>query len=226
MRNDTPDALPDEEENLLLALSISGVVSYGLKTSSDQSLCICASSENDFAACYQGILNLITVYPQRNIIFIDGPQRQYESLIRSFNTCRYIGSAEEFETFTEDLKPELNARLENEEARKKQMILIIAEFNSFFEMITDEQAALMRKVFQYIDSPDYGITFICGFNVNGEKNNDRLFLSLVVNAKNYIICADSYEAAQQKIETMPIIYSIRNSSSYICLHGRVAEIRW
>lgn len=30
------------------------------------------------------------------------------------------------------------------------------------DMITNEQAAFMRKVFQYIDAPQYGIYFICG----------------------------------------------------------------
>ena len=106
------------------------------------------------------------------------------------------------------------------------MIIIISEFNSFFDMITNDQAAFMRKVFQYINSPEYGITFICGFDVLGDKNNDRLFMSLVVNARNYILCPNCYENASAKIETLPIIHGIKNSSMYICLGDKVTEIRW
>ena len=84
----------------------------------------------------------------------------------------------------------------------------------------------MRKVFQYIDDPKYGIYFICGFDVNGEKNNDRLFMSLIVNAENYVICGNSYEKASQKIESLMAIRNVRQDSSYLCLKDKSVEIRW
>ena len=93
-------------------------------------------------------------------------------------------------------------------------------------MITNEQAAFMRKVFQYIDAPQYGIYFICGFNVNGAKNNDRLFMSLVVNAENYILCPNCYENASAKIETLPLVPDVKSHSCYFCLKEKNVEIRW
>ena len=84
----------------------------------------------------------------------------------------------------------------------------------------------MRKVFQYIDSPQYNICFVCGFNVNGEKNNDRLFMSLVVNAENYVLCSNCYENASAKIETLPLVSDVKSHSSYFCLGEKIVEIRW
>ena len=84
--------------------------------------------------------------------------------------CQYIRGTTALDSFIEDLKPELNLRLEKPDEQHEQLFIIISEFNAFFDMITNEQAAFMRKVFQYIDSPQYNICFVCGFDVNGEKN--------------------------------------------------------
>ncbi len=62
--------------------------------------------------------------------------------------------------FIDELKPQLNSRLENPNGQHEQLFIIVSEFNAFFGMITDEQAAFMRKVFQYIDSPEYQICFM------------------------------------------------------------------
>lgn len=225
-KNDAPESIADDYRNLILARSKSGALNYGIELSQDNTICVCANDEGSFADSYKALLERMVEYQDREIVFIDDDERKYESLAEAFSTCRYVNGSTAFEKFTNSLKPELNARLENEDARKRQMIIIISEFNSFFDMITNDQAAFMRKVFHYIDSPDYGITFICGFNVHGEKNNDRLFMSLIVNARNFILCANSYEQAAAKIETLPTIHGIKNSSMYICLKEKVTEIRW
>jgi len=53
-----------------------------------------------------------------------------------------------------------------------------------------------------------------------------LFMSFVVNAKNYIICKGSYDEAVLKIESLPVIHGINESSQYICLDGKTVEIKW
>ena len=93
-------------------------------------------------------------------------------------------------------------------------------------MITNEQADFFRLVFRHINSPDYGICFICGFNVNANKNNDSLFMSLIVNAENYLICPDAYDRASEKIEKLPVIHEIKQSKYYLCIDEKTAEIRW
>ena len=225
-KNKMPEPLADHEENLILAASKSGLVTYGMKMTEDNMLCVCARDMESFEVCYQTILRNITIYQEREIVLIDDETCRLKGLVEQYPGCKYISGTTQLDMFINNLKPELNARLENEECRKKPLILMISEFNSFFEMMTDEQAAFMRKVFRYIDTPDYGITFICGFNVLGDKCNDSLFLSMVVNAQNYIICSESYEEAEKKIETMPTIYEADHSGCYICLKDKVSEIRW
>lgn len=93
-------------------------------------------------------------------------------------------------------------------------------------MITDDQAAFMRKVCQYIDSPKYDIDFVCGFNINEAKNNDKLFMSLIVNAENYVLCPKCYQKASEKIETLPVISNLKLGSCYLCLKEKYIELRW
>lgn len=226
LKNEVPESMIADHRNLILARSKSGALTYGIELSQDNLACVCVSDESSFSDGYKALLERITEYKDREVIFVDDDSRKYEGIIEAFPTCRYVSGSTEFEKFTDDLKPELNARLENVESRSRQMIIIISEFNSFFDMITNDQAAFMRKVFQYINSPEYGMTFICGFNVQGDKNNDRLFMSLVVNARNYILCSNCYETATAKIETLPTIHGIKNSSMYLCLGDKVTEIRW
>ena len=152
--------------------------------------------------------------------------RDSRNIVDECSSCQYISGATALDEFIEELKPELNARLEEPGRQHEQLFIVISEFNDFFDMITNEQAAFMRKVFQYIDAPQYGIYFICGFNVNGAKNNDRLFMSLVVNAENYILCPNCYENASAKIETLPLVPDVKSHSCYFCLKEKNVEIRW
>ena len=103
---------------------------------------------------------------------------------------------------------------------------MIGEFSTFFEMITDEQAAFMRKVLQYMNDPQYGICFLCGFSSSGAKSNDALFLSLVVRAEQYVLCPRCYQLAATKIETLPLLPNWKAQSCYFCQREQTAEIRW
>lgn len=225
-KNTAPESIVEDVHNLILARSKSGALNYGIELSRDNTVCICAKNEDDLADSYKVLIRRLTEYQDREIVFIDDDSRKYEYVVECFEKCSYVSGSSEFESFSNSLKPELNERLENEKSREKQIMIIISEFNDFFEMITDDQAAFMRKIFQYINSPEYGMTFICGFNVYGNKSNDRLFMSMVVNARNYILCRDTYEQAVTKIETLPTIHEIKNSNMYICVKDKVAEIRW
>ncbi len=189
-------------------------------------LCICANGIEDISECYSNIIKNITAFEGRRLIFIDDESGRFETLMNGYENSTYIKDIESFDKTIEDLKPELNARLEQSGETSEQLFIVIPEFNGFFNMITDEQADFMRKIFKYIDSPKSGIYFICGFNVNGMKINDRLFMSLVVNAENYIICPDSYEKAYSKIETLSLIPSIKTKGCYFCTGSKTAEMRW
>lgn len=225
-RSNPPESIIDDSRNLVLGTSKSGALTYGLTLSEDYKVCACANSAEQLMAFYGTVLSNATQYSNRRLIFIDDNSRNFESIVEGYSACQYISGTTALDRFIEALKPELNARLEEPTKQHEQLFIVVSEFNSFFDMITNEQAAFMRKVFQYIDSPQYGICFLCGFNVNGEKNNDRLFMSLVVNAENYILCPDCYETASAKIETLPLISDVKSHSCYFCLKEKNVEIRW
>lgn len=226
LRNENPESLVDDRENLILAKSKSGALAYGISLTDENTVCICAKDNTALDEYYTSLLRRESAYSDRIIVVIDDDNRQFENLAEEIQNCRYISGATELDRFINDLKPELNSRLESKNAREQQMIIIVGEFNAFFDMITDEQASFWRKVFQYIDSPEYRITFICGFVVFGEKKNDRLFMSMIVNARNYVLCEGSYETAVSKIETLPTIYNVKATDCYICLSDKIIEIRW
>lgn len=226
MKNESPESLVGDRDNYILAKSKSGALTYGISLTDENTVCICAKDISDLDEYYVAMLNRGDSYTDRIIVFIDDDNRQFEGLAEGIHNCRYISGTTELDSFINDLKPELNSRLESQSARERQMIIIVGEFNAFFDMITDEQASFWRKVFQYINSPKYRIAFICGFVVSGEKNNDRLYMSMIVNARNYILCEGSYETAASKIETLPTIYNVKAANCYICLNDKVTEIRW
>lgn len=225
-QNNPPESISAESGNLVLGTSKSGALMYGITLSEAYKVCICANDAENLRKFYKNFLMNAAEYSTRRVVFIDSDNATFQSAVDEFASCQYISGITELNQFIEKLKPELNARLEAPNEQHEQLFIVISEFNDFFNMISDEQAAFMRKVFQYIDTPQYGIYFMCGYNVNGNKNNDRLFMSLVVNAENYVICPGCYEKASVKIETLPLIPDLKSQSCYFCLKENSVEIRW
>lgn len=221
-----PDAIQDVWDNLLIGVSKTGALKYGINLLSSYKLGVCADDMSAMGECYRNIIKNITSFENRRVVFIDDDSATFESIAKGGAKCIYINSVAGIDDFINDIKPELNERLSEENARVEQMFIIIAEYNRFFTMITDEQAVFMRKVLKYIDSPKYGIIFICGFDVNGEKSNDGLFVSLLVNTDNHLICPYSYEKASSKIETLPIISDLKQNNCYLCVDNKNVAIRW
>lgn len=225
-QSNPPESIIDESRNLILGTSKSGARMYGITLSEDYKVCVCANDYEGLSKFYSSALSNMAQYSDRRLVFIDDDNGMFRSVVEEFPSCQYICGTTAFDTFIEELKPELNSRLEALDEQHDQLFIIISEFNSFFDMITDDQAAFMRKVFQYIDSPQYRICFMCGLNVNRDKNNDRLFMSMVVNAGNYVLCPDCYENASIKIETLPLVPAVKSHSCYFCLREKNVEIRW
>lgn len=225
-RSNPPESIYDDSRNLILGTSKSGALMYGITLSEDYKVCICANDTESLGKFYRNILMNISQYSNRRLVFIDDDNGTFRNIVDECPLCQYVSGATALDAFIEELKPELNARLEAPEEQHEQLFIVVSEFNDFFNMITDEQAAFMRKVFQYIDAPQCGICFMCGFNVNGDKNNDRLFMSLVVNAENYILCPNCYDKASAKIETLPLVPDAKSLSCYFCLKEKNVEIRW
>jgi len=222
-----PDAVADEAGNLILGTSKSGALLYGITLSEDYRVCVCGSGLEDLTDCYRRLFQNITQYGGRRLVLIDSDDGDFSDAAEEFPLCEYIKGPTALDAFIESLKPELNSRLETPGQYAERLFICIAEFNRFFDMISDEQAAFMRKVFQYIDAPQYGICFICGFDVNGEKNNDRLFMSFVVNAENYLLCPGCCSGASAKIETLAAsLPDVKERSCYGCLKKKTVELRW
>lgn len=222
--NKAPEAIEADDGHLLLGTSRSGVLQYGLNLERDMKLCICGSVEQ-LEICYSSLLEHIAAGPDRQAVFLDGEEGRFEAVAGRVPACRYVRGSAELEQFIQELRPQLNRRLDHQQT-VPALFLIIGEFDGFFRMITDEQAAFLRKVVQYMDTPEYRLYLITGFDVQREKNNDRLFLSLVVRAENYWLCPGSYEAAVSKIESLPAIMCPGADRAYFCQGEKCVEIGW
>ena len=225
LENESPEAIFDDCKNLILGTSKSGVLKYGIVLPDEYKVCVCANDNFQLGNFYNSMLQGMMQYNNRRCVFIDSNDT-FRDILDKHSQCQYINDTTNLDLFIEDLKSELNLRLEKPDGQYEQLFIVFSEFNAFFDMITDEQANFMRKVFQYIDSPKYNIYFICGYDVNGGKNNDRLFMSLVVNAENFVLCQNCYENASVKIETIPFIFEKISQRCYFCTRNKYVEIRW
>lgn len=221
-----PDAIQNTIEKLVLGISITGALQYGMNLLDGYRLGVCVNDLLEMEKCYRSIFKNITAFSDRKLVIIDDESEIFKNLAEEFSSCLYISEISSLDNFIEGIKSELNSRLSEEDKCIEQFFIVIAEYNKFFSMITDEQATFMRKVIQYINSARYGIYFICGFDINGNKSNDRLFMSLLVNAENYLICPFSYEKASLKIENLPIINDFNPSNCYFCAGDKNVAIRW
>lgn len=225
-RSNPPESIVDSSSNLILGSSKTSSLAYGLTLSEDYKVCICSDGTEMLRTYYSLFLTNVTRHSSRCVVFIDDGNGTFGNIADEFPQCRYISGSKAFDVFIEELKPELNTRLETPGEQQEQLFIIIAEFNAFFNMITDDQADFMRKVARFMNDPRYGICFVCGYNVDGSKNNDRLFIEYVVNAKNYLLCPGSYEKAIAKIESLPLIPTMNSRDAYFCMSEKNVAIRW
>lgn len=221
-----PEAITDEDNALVFGESMSGVLQYGMTLTDEYKACLLLNDLLIAVGFYEYLIDAIMARKGQRVVVIDLGEIMCESTVATADSCQYLTTIESLNDFIELLKPELNARLENAESCQEQLFLIITEFNQFFEAITDEQAAFMRKVMKYMNTPQYGIYFICGFDVNGNKNNDALFLDLIVNAESYVSIRGGYNIAIKKIEGLVTIDKMSERSNYFCKLGKSVEIRW
>lgn len=225
-KRNPPESINDDSSTLILGASKTSLLLYGIKLSDSYKVCVCANENEMWENFYRVLLQSIARHGNRRVVFIDDYVGSFKGVAEETPVCRYISGVEALDVFIKELVPELNDRLENPGDHHDQLFIMIPEFNTFFDMITDKQADFMRKVISYINDPKYRIYFVCGYDVNGDKNNDRLFMEFVVNAENYILCPNSYGKASSKIETMPLITAANARDTYFCTKEKYIEIRW
>lgn len=221
-----PDPCEDNAETLILGASLSGALLYGIHLTESCNVCICAKDRADLTNRFREILKQIFRQEDRTVLLIDSASGYFTALAEEYPNCRCIRGQAEVDALIEELKPELNRRLEEEESRAHQMFVLIGEFHSFFDEMTDLQAAFFRKVFRYIDGPKYGMSFICGFDVQKGHCLDSLFISLVSGVGNYIVAPGCYETSLAEIGTLPMIGNVKEDAGYLLMSDKGVEIRW
>ena len=145
-QSNLPEPIRDDYGSLVLGSSKSGALTYGITLLEDYKVCVCANDSGQFRKIYNVIIRNSVQYSNRHILFIDDGKGTFNSLIAQFPTVRYIRNTSDLDILIEELKPELNTRLEALDKAHDQIFIIISDFNQFFDMITDEQAMFMRKV--------------------------------------------------------------------------------
>jgi S-DNA-T family DNA segregation ATPase FtsK/SpoIIIE len=219
-----PDMIDNDDDSLVVGSSVSGAALYGLNLTSDIKLVVCSDGDADLLKSYGLIIKDILSKTNRRVAFIDNENKRFREINNEFPLCKYISNNNELDSFFDEIRPELNERIEGNVSSK--LFIVISDFNAFFEMITDEQADLMRKITHHINSVKCGVYFICGFDSNGQKSNDRLFIDLIVNSENYLICPRSYNNAADKIESYPLLHAVRATDAYFCQNEKSVKIRW
>jgi hypothetical protein len=220
-----PDTVDPKEDTLVVGTSISGALFYGMDFTKDFKLAVCADGIADLIGFYSKLIKNIMDNPTNRLVLIDGGRECFDTIIADSN-CKYIKSSDELSEFFEEIKPELNDRLENNGNGMAKLFLLIPDYNRFFEMVADEQADFMRKITRHINAPVYGIYFICGFDINKEKSGDSLFFDLLIEAENYVLCPRSYPKVGSKITGIPVIKDARSTDSYFCQRDKNVKIRW
>ena len=222
----SPSPIEYEHDTLILGSSENKSFKYGLNLLENQKLGVIVSGNENLCGSFHRILKNITKFGDRKIILIDFNNEIFPNVTDDFYKCKYIKTLEELDNFIGGIKSELNNRLDGLNEISEQMFIIIADYSSFFNEITDEQAVFMRKLVTYLNNPKYGVFFICGFNVDNDRNNDTLFMSLLVKAENFLIYPNSYILALDKIENLPDIKNFDANSIYFCSGEKIAKIRW
>lgn len=226
IKQEQPKPVVGDENNLVLGASKSGALKFGINLDEKFKTAVLADDLGDLRAYYAKIIKSISQSPNRRIVLIDDEFKNYEEICAEYNNCQYLSTISEIDEFIEGVKSELNDRLDGTDKCKERLFIIIPEFNSFFNMITDEQADFLRKLVKYINAPKYGIQYFTGYNVTGNKLMDRTFHELVVNAETNIICPGAYQPATEKLEKIPAIYNAKKNAAYFTIDTAVAEIRW
>lgn len=223
--NTNPISVEWGYETLILGNTEQGLLKYGLNLTETQKLCVIASEMEHLQNSFNQILKNIFKFLSRKVIFIDFSGEVFQNIDNNFNKCKYIKNIEELDEFIAEIKSELNNRLDGNDI-EDQIFIVITEYSNFFDEITDEQANFMRKLVNYLNDPKYGVFFICGFDVNNNKNNDILSMALLVKAENFLICPNSYTLALDKIENLPDIKNFDSNSTYFCSGEKFVKIRW
>lgn len=225
-RQEAPASITAGANTLLLGASKSGAMRFGISLEEKYRTAVLGDDLGDLRQYYGKIIASISTQPDRKIVVLDDEKKNFEDICGSRENCQYLCTLEQIDGFINSIKEELNERLDGTEKCQERLFLIIPDFNRVFNMITNEQAAFLRKVVIHINQPKYGIQYITGYNVTDNKLNDRLFLELVVKAEAFIICPGAYQKAVEKLEKLPIIYQAKPNAAYFTLDKAVSEIRW
>ena len=226
VKQEQPKPVTGSEKMLVLAASKSGALKFGINLDEQFKTAVLADDLGDLRAYYAKIIASISTEENRRIVVIDDEQKSFEDICATYENCQYLSAIEDVDAFIKNIASELNDRMDGTDKCKEKLFIIVPEFNSFFNMITNEQADFMRKLVKYINEPKYGIQYFTGYNVENNKLMDRIFHELVVNAESNIICPGAYQKATEKLEKLPVVYNAKKNAAYFTVGNAVAEIRW
>lgn len=95
--------------------------------SEEYKVCVCANDISQMADFYNAMLQNMAQYSNRRIVFIDDDNSTFRDVLEVHPECQYISGTSALDSFIEDLKPELNLRLEKPDAHHKQLFIIVCK---------------------------------------------------------------------------------------------------
>lgn len=218
-------AIPNDADHLNIGGSKYSSLNYGYNLNEDFRLGIFENSTDEFKKVYENLIGNILEFEDRTVTVLDTIEKDFEELKEKYPQINYINDNEALDAYIEGLKPQLNARLDQEESvLKEKLFFIIPDITKVFRMITNEQAGFLRKFVTLINEPKYGIQFITGFNSTDDKLNDRLFYLLLVKQNQYLFGPETYDEVTEKVENLPLLMDLKNQSTNFSSNELVAEI--
>jgi|GEM_PF-664870 len=223
-----PIPITAKENTIIVGSSIADGSLYGMDFTKDSTLAVCADSTDDLIDYYGTFIKNANANPNNKVVFIDDNDALFQTPLIEAN-CRYIrGSVELTEYLKEIVKTELNPRFLNPGAKYVRLVFIISDYTHFIVNVianmSDEYVYIIKSLAEKFDSPNHGIFHVCGFNVNDDGNIDVFYNKLVANAKNYVLCPNSYNGAFAKIPNVPRISDVSPTDRILCQGDRNAKI--
>lgn len=127
-----PKSIISEAKNLVLGSSKSNGLEYGIDLSEEYKVCICADSTYDLSKVYKTIVDDILKYEDR-IAFVIDSNYMLKNIADKQSRIRYLNGSEAFNDFIEEIRSELNRRLEESDLQHQKIFILIPEFNDFLK---------------------------------------------------------------------------------------------
>ncbi len=218
--------IQSSQDALSLATSPSGNLHYGLEADQGYKVAVFTTDPARKREFFQRLIEKTQSSQKKtDILFIDhfeAPDPSFKQLIES---GLYSDSSQTLLEIILRIQDEVNARRKDRQACQSNLIIMIEDYQQFFEGIDDRQADFFRNALRFIEK-GLGIYFITGYDAHDPASIDLLFSQLLLYSEAKIIDENSYDLLSTRIETLPSLISSQRKRPQLFVQDELTEISW